>query len=48
MRYNIRFKASNIPGNYNENADSISRKQWLRFRKIAPQANRTPAQVPKE
>lgn len=46
MANNFQFKALHIPGNLNNIADSISRKQWLRFRSLAPAADVSPAVVP--
>ncbi|KAK3107863.1 hypothetical protein FSP39_023831 [Pinctada imbricata] len=46
MNYNITFKARHIEGANNEIADSISRKQWDRFRKLAPNADQRPETVP--
>ena len=41
LLYNIQFKAVHIAGIKNEIADSISRQQWSRFRRLAPQADHT-------
>ncbi|CAC5362931.1 unnamed protein product [Mytilus coruscus] len=38
MLFNIQFKAVHIEGRSNFIADAISRKQWHRFRMVAPQA----------
>ena len=46
MQYNIQFKAVHIEGINNEIADSLSRFQFQRFRKVAPKAVRYPEQIP--
>jgi len=46
MQYNIQFKAVHIQGIKNEIADSLSRFQMQRFRKVAPQADVEPAMIP--
>ena len=48
MSYNFNFKAVHIPGYLNNIADSISRKQWSRFRHLAPQAQMVPAMIPRK
>lgn len=48
MKYNIQFKARHVRGIDNDIADSISRKQWERFRKLAPRASEYPEVVPKD
>lgn len=40
MQFNIFFKAMHIDTHANEIADSISRKQWQRFHRLAPLATR--------
>ena len=47
MRYNTLFRAVYIPSKDNVEADSISRKQWARFRQAAPHARTHPCQVPR-
>lgn len=46
MEYGIIFKAMHIPSHLNSIADSISRKQWDRFRVLAPDADKEPQQIP--
>jgi len=46
MQYNIQFKAVHIQGIKNEIADSLSRFQMQRFRKVAPHADVEPAMIP--
>lgn len=46
MQYNILFRAVYIPTKLNIIADSISRKQWDRFRQAAPRADHFPLPIP--
>ena len=46
MQYNIQFKAVHIQSIKNEIADSLSRFQMQRFRKVAPQADVEPDMIP--
>ncbi|XP_060071013.1 uncharacterized protein LOC132550928 [Ylistrum balloti] len=46
MLHNIQFRALHIPGNTNSIVDAISRKQWDRFRSLAPHAARLPEVIP--
>lgn len=48
MQNNIIFRARHIAGKTNEIADSISRQQWGRFRRLAPDAKEKPREVPAE
>lgn len=48
IKSNIQIKCVHIPGYYNSIADSISRFQWAKFRKLAPSADCQPAQIPME
>jgi len=48
MRHEIVFKAQHITTKSNSLADSISRKQWSRFRTLAPDANHAPEAIPEE
>ncbi|XP_021378273.1 uncharacterized protein LOC110466218 [Mizuhopecten yessoensis] len=48
MKHNIQFKAQHIRGVDNDIADSISRKQWKRFRNLAPIASEYPEAIPQE
>lgn len=48
MVNNIYFKACHIAGDNNAIADSISRKQWTRFRALAPESNLHPIPIPKD
>lgn len=46
LQNNIIFRAKHIAGKYNDIADSISRQQWERFRRLAPMAQQNPDEVP--
>ena len=46
MRYGIVFRAVHIGSKSNAIADSISRQQWARFRRLAPEAVRGPERLP--
>ncbi|XP_041368574.1 uncharacterized protein LOC121382952 [Gigantopelta aegis] len=46
MRNNIIFRAVHVAGSYNCIADAISRKQWQRFRLLAPNAHHQPQSIP--
>jgi hypothetical protein len=46
MQYNILFRAVYISTKLNIIADSISRKQWERFRHAAPEADPAPLPIP--
>ena len=46
MQQSIIFKATYISTKLNTIADSISRKQWSRFRQLAPNASQAPQPVP--
>jgi hypothetical protein len=46
MELGILFKAVHISTNLNSIADSISRMQWDRFRKLAPEASQEPVKIP--
>ena len=46
MQYNLFFRAVYIPTKLNIIADSISRKQWDRFRQAAPRADHFPLPIP--
>ena len=48
MCNNVQFKAVHISGVNNELADSSSRFQTVRFRKLTPAASSTPADIPVE
>jgi hypothetical protein len=48
MINNIYFKACHIDGYNNAIADSISRKQWSRFRALAPKSHQQPAPIPED
>lgn len=48
MKSNIVFRAQHIPGSVNTIADAISRRQWKRFRMLAPEAREDPEPVPPE
>jgi len=46
LRFNFYIRAEHIEGKHNDVADSLSRFQMERFRKLAPQADREPSLVP--
>ena len=46
MLCNIQFKAVHIEGKRNGIADAISRRQWERFRMLAPDAALAPSEIP--
>jgi hypothetical protein len=46
MSNNILFHAIHIPSKANVIADSISRRQWGKFRQVAPDAERDPLPIP--
>lgn len=46
MQFGILFKARHITTYCNDIADSISRKQWARFRQLAPEAKQSPQALP--
>lgn len=46
MLMNIQFKAIHVPGKVNQIADALSRKQWVRFQRLAPRAEQRPEEVP--
>ena len=46
LQNNIIFRAQHIEGKNNEIADAISRQQWDRFRRLAPQAQANPREIP--
>jgi hypothetical protein len=46
MLNGIIFKAEHIFSIDNKIADAISRKQWYRFKKLAPAANHSPDHIP--
>jgi len=46
LRHNIVFKAHHVAGVINTRADLISRLQIVEFRKVFPEADQTPTQVP--
>lgn len=48
MLHNVLFKAKHIASIDNNIADSLSRKQWQQFRKLAPMANTFPAPIPRQ
>ena len=48
MKYNFYFKAIHVPGHSNDIADSISRFQQTRFRRLAPHADQQPQPLPEE
>lgn len=48
MRKNIQIRALHVQGIFNEIADSLSRFQMDRFRRLAPSADKTPSDIPVE
>lgn len=46
MLLNIQFKAQHLSTKLNDQADSLSRCQWQRFRLLAPSADRCAAPIP--
>ena len=42
LKCNFYFKALHVPGHYNDIADSFSRFQQTRFRRLAPHADHQP------
>lgn len=46
LKNNIIFRASHIEGKLNSISDSISRQDWTRFRRLAPNAQKTPEKIP--
>ncbi|XP_053398262.1 uncharacterized protein LOC128556673 [Mercenaria mercenaria] len=48
MSSNIVFKAKHIASKANGICDSLSRKQWSRFRELAPKANNDPEVIPQD
>ena len=46
LHYNIHFRARHVPGIYNELADSLSRLQVEKFRRLAPQVQPSPTPIP--
>ena len=48
MCNNVQFKAVHLSGVNNKLADSLSRFQMIRFRKLAPAARSSPADIPVE
>lgn len=46
LKLNMLIKAEHIPGKYNIIADSLSRCDWQRFRKMAPTADYSPTPIP--
>ena len=48
LKHNFFFKAVHVPGHHNDIADSISRFQQTRFRRLAPHADQHPQPLPEE
>ena len=46
LQNNTTFRSEHVPGSSNKIADSISRKQWSRFRTLAPEADEFPTKIP--
>lgn len=47
-KHNFSFNAKHVPGVCNQISDSLSRLQELRFRRLAPEAQQHPMQIPSE
>ena len=45
-RFNFRISATHIPGKTNAIADALSRFNLKEFRRLAPHANQSPAEIP--
>ena len=48
LQHNFYFKAKHVPGKFNEVADALSRFQVNRFKQLAPWADTSPQQLPKD
>ena len=48
LQHNITIKAQYIPSKSNSIADSISRSQWRKFRRLAPEADQQPTPLPNQ
>jgi hypothetical protein len=48
LKFNLYIHSKHIPGKHNEIADSISRFQLQRFKKLAPQADPSPYPIPSQ
>jgi hypothetical protein len=46
LKFNILIEAEHIPGNLNSLADSLSRCDFQKFRKLCPTAKDTPCGIP--
>ena len=46
LENNIMFKAQHIYGKVNNIADALSRKQFQKFRTLAPKADQDPEPIP--
>ena len=46
LQNNTTFRSEHVPGSSNKIADSIARKQWSRFRTLAPEADEFPTKIP--
>lgn len=46
MRFSIQYKAVHVEGISNVKADSLSRRQWQRFREVAPEASTAGEPIP--
>ena len=45
LKHNMYIHAVHIPGKHNDIADAISRFQFQRFQKLAPNADTNPCQI---
>lgn len=48
MLHDMQVKACHVEGRKNSITDAISRKQWYRFRTLAPEAESSPREIPVE
>ena len=46
LKNNTIFRGKHIKGQFNEIADAISRQQWCRFKRLAPEAKADPQEIP--
>ena len=47
-RHSFSFSSQHVPGVNNQVADGLSRFHWQRFWQLAPDAQRSPIQVPSQ
>ena len=46
LQNNTTFRSERVPGSWNKIADSVSRKQWSRFRTLAPDTDEFLTKIP--